>query len=203
MMYQYENNLYKAGCKYIAGVDEVGRGPLAGPVVAAAVVLDKDYIIEGLNDSKKLSEKKREFLFDEIEKYAIEIKYTFIWPFEIDKINILEASKKAMRLSIDALSKYDHILIDAVKLNYENSTSIIKGDTLSASIAAASIVAKVIRDRYMVELSKKHPEYGFDKHKGYGTKKHIEALNEYGVLEEIHRKSFAPVQRIGQLSLNF
>ncbi|QVK21711.1 ribonuclease HII [Mycoplasmatota bacterium] len=203
MMYQFENELYSKGLRYIAGVDEVGRGPLAGPVVAAAVVLDKDIIIEGLDDSKKLSEKKRKYLFDQINLYALEVEYCFIWPNEIDQINILEASKKAMMNSINSLKNCDHILIDAVKLDYENSTSIIKGDSKSASIAAASIIAKVIRDRYMVELGKKYPSYDFENNKGYGTKKHILALEEFGAIDEVHRKSFAPVSRLNQVKFNF
>ncbi len=194
-MYEYEKDLLKKGHKYIAGCDEVGRGPLAGPVVAAAVILDPDNPIEGLNDSKKLSEKKRNFLSKEIIAKAIAYKIEYIYPKEIDKINILQASKKAMINAINALKIVPtFVLSDAMDLKEINIPylSIIKGDAKSATIAAASIIAKVERDNYMVELSKKYPEYGFEKHKGYPTKAHLEALRKYGVLD-LYRKSYRPV----------
>ena len=194
-MYSYENKLIKKGHLYIAGCDEVGRGPLAGPVVAAAVILDPDVLIEGLNDSKKLSEKKRIALDIEIRDKAIAFKIIYIYPEEIDDINIYQASKKAMIMAIKNLNpKPSFVLSDAMPLGeigipYE---SIIKGDSKSATIAAASIIAKVERDNYMMKLGEEYPEYGFEKHKGYPTKQHVEALNKYGVLD-IHRKTYKPV----------
>lgn len=197
-MYSYENRLIAQGHIYIAGCDEVGRGPLAGPVVAAAVILDKDNKIEGLNDSKKLSEKKRMILDKEIKEKALAYHIVYIWPEEIDKINIYQASKKAMIEAIKSLKQQPtYILSDAMPLGdigipYE---SIIKGDAKSATIAAASIIAKQERDRYMIEISKKYPAYGFEKHKGYPTKLHLEALKQHGVLD-IHRKTYKPVYEI-------
>ncbi len=200
-MKEYENELYKNGIKYIAGIDEVGRGPLVGPVVTAAVILPIDYYDERINDSKKLSEKKREMLYDVIMENAISVGIGISSNEVIDEINILEATKKAMLESINNLSvKPEHLLIDAVKLNTDiPQTSIIKGDAKSQSIAAASIIAKVTRDRMLVELDKLHPEYDFKHNKGYGTKKHIEALYKYGALKE-HRKSFEPVKSIVEKS---
>lgn len=193
MMYQYENELYKKGYRHIAGTDEVGRGPLAGPLVCAAVILNRDVIIDGLNDSKKLSEKKREALFDEIKEKAHAYSIVYIDEATIDEINIYQASKKGMLKAIEKLpTKAEYVLSDAMPLGDIPHQSIIKGDSKSASIAAASILAKVERDRFMVELAKKYPEYGFEKHKGYPTKQHLEALNKYGVLD-IHRKSYKPV----------
>ncbi len=196
-MKEYENELYKTGIKYIGGVDEVGRGPLVGPVVTACVILPKDFYDERINDSKKLSEKRREELYDVIMNNAISVGIGESSEKVIDKINILEATKKAMKEAISKCSiKPEHVLIDAVKLDIDiPSTSIIKGDAKSQSIAAASIIAKVTRDRMMYELDKKHPEYGFAKNKGYGTKQHIEALYKYGPLKE-HRKTFEPVSSI-------
>ncbi len=197
-MYEFERELLNKGHNYIAGCDEVGRGPLAGPVVAAAVILDPFNKIEGLNDSKKLSEKKRNRLSKEIKEKAIAYKITYIYPKEIDKINIYQASKKAMIESILALDvKPSFVLSDAMPLKELGIPylSIIKGDTKSATIAAASIIAKVDRDNYMIELGKKYPEYGFDKHKGYPTKMHLEALKKYGVLD-IYRKTYKPVYDI-------
>jgi len=194
-MYSYEKELLKNGHLYIAGCDEVGRGPLAGPVVAAAVILDPNVLIIGLNDSKQLSERKRIALDVEIRNKALAFKIVYIYPKEIDKINIYQASKKAMIMAIEGLNpKPSFILSDAMPLNELNIPfeSIIKGDTKSATIAAASIIAKVERDNYMIEMSKKYPEYGFEKHKGYPTKQHVEALNKYGVLD-IHRKTYKPV----------
>ena len=204
-MYQYENNALEQGFKYITGTDEVGRGPLAGPVVAAAVTLNPDDHIDGLNDSKKLSEKKRNVLYEEIMKRAIDVKVVYIWPKEIDQINIYQASKKAMLEAINDIEKCDYVLSDAMPLNSLDIPfeSIIKGDSKSASIAAASIIAKVERDNYMVSIAKEYPEYGFEKHKGYPTKMHLEALRKYGVTP-IHRKTYKPVSDVlnTQLSLN-
>lgn len=196
-MKEFEDELYLKGINYIAGVDEVGRGPLVGPVVTAAVILPKDFIDERINDSKKLTEKKRELLYNVIMENAISVGIGMSSNEVIDEINILEATKKAMIEAISNLNvKPEHILIDAVKLNVDiPSTSIIKGDAKSQSIAAASIIAKVTRDRMMVELDKEHPEYDFKHNKGYGTKKHIDAIYKYGVLPE-HRKTFAPISEI-------
>ena len=194
-MYSYENALLKEGHLYIAGCDEVGRGPLAGPVVAAAVILNPDVVIDGLNDSKKLTEKKRVVLDKEIREKALAFKIIYIYPKEIDKINIYQASKKAMIEAIKELNPQpSFVLSDAMPLKELGIPfeSIIKGDTKSATIAAASIIAKVERDSYMVEMSKLYPEYGFEKHKGYPTKQHVEALNKYGVLD-IHRTTYKPV----------
>lgn len=192
-MKEYENELYNKGIKYIAGVDEVGRGPLVGPVVTAAVILPVDFYDERINDSKKVTEKKREMLYDVIMENAVSVGIGMSSSEAIDEINILEATKKAMKEALNNLSvKPEHVLIDAVKLDIDiPSTSIIKGDAKSQSIAAASIIAKVTRDRMMYELDKDHPEYDFAHNKGYGTKKHIEAIKKYGILKE-HRKSFAP-----------
>lgn len=196
-MKEFEDELYLKGINYIAGVDEVGRGPLVGPVVTAAVILPKDFVDERINDSKKLTEKKRELLYNVIMENAISVGIGMSSNEVIDEINILEATKKAMIEAISNLNvKPEHILIDAVKLNVDiPSTSIIKGDAKSQSIAAASIIAKVTRDRMMVELDKEHPEYDFKHNKGYGTKKHIDAIYKYGVLPE-HRKTFAPISEI-------
>ena len=200
-MKEYESELYKNGINLIAGVDEVGRGPLVGPVVCAAVILTKDFFDERINDSKKLTEKKRELLYDVIYENAISVGIGMCTNEEIDEINILEATKKAMKEAINNLSvKPEHVLIDAVKLDIDiPSTSIIKGDAKSESIAAASIIAKVTRDRMLVELDKLHPEYDFKHNKGYGTKKHIEAIYKYGVLKE-HRKTFAPISEMTKVS---
>ena len=199
--WKYEKELLEQGIRIIGGVDEVGRGPLVGPVVTAAVILPKDFYDERINDSKKLTEKKRELLYDVIMENAISVGIGMSSNEVIDEINILEATKKAMLEAISKLSvKPDHLLIDAVKLNTDiPQTAIIKGDAKSESIAAASIIAKVTRDRMLIELDKKHPEYDFNHNKGYGTKKHIEALYKYGVLKE-HRKTFEPVKSIVEKS---
>lgn len=191
---EYERDLYKQNIKLIAGIDEVGRGPLCGPVVACACILPENYHLEGLNDSKKVSEKKREKLYKILINDAISYGLGIISPKRIDEINILEATKEAMKEAVNNLCiKPEHLLIDAVKLDIDiPSTSIIKGDASSASIAAASIIAKVTRDRMMIELGKKYPEYGFERHKGYGTKTHIEAIKKYGVLD-FYRFTFAPI----------
>ena len=191
-MKKFENEKREKGYKLICGVDEAGRGPLCGPVVAGAVILKKDEFIEGINDSKKLSEKKREKLFDEIKEKAIAVGVGIVYQEEIDEINILNATKKAMKMAVENLEvKPDFVLIDGnqnVKLEME-SEPVVKGDALSISIAAASIIAKVTRDRMLIEDDKKYPEYGFAKHKGYGTKAHIEAIKKYGLCP-LHRKTF-------------
>lgn len=191
---EYENALYKDGINLIAGVDEVGRGPLCGPVVAAACILPKGYILEGLDDSKKLTEKKRDLYYDILLRDCISYGIGIVEPKRIDEINILEASKEAMKIAISNLNPLpEHVLIDAIKLNLDMpSTSIIKGDALSQSIAAASVIAKVTRDRMMYDLDKMYPEYGYASHKGYPTKKHIEAVMEYGV-KDFYRFTFSPI----------
>jgi ribonuclease HII len=191
---EYENKLYKEGFNFIAGIDEVGRGPLVGPVVTAAVIFPKDFNNEQINDSKKLNEKKREYLYNIIKENALSIGIGIVDNNRIDEINILNATKEAMIKAIKNLTiKPDYLLIDAVKLDIDiKSDSIIKGDEKSLSIAAASIIAKVTRDRMMYDLDKKYPEYDFKNNKGYGTKSHIEAIKKYGILNE-HRISFKPV----------
>ncbi|MBQ9658601.1 MAG: ribonuclease HII [Clostridia bacterium] len=190
---QIENDLHKKGFKYICGIDEAGRGPLAGPVVVASVVMPENSMIEGINDSKKISEKKREELYDKIINEAISYGVGIVGQDEIDDINILNATKKGLTSSLQELTvKPDLILVDALEhintlgIPYE---SIIKGDAKAYSISAASIIAKVTRDRIMREWAKVYPEYGFDGHKGYGTAKHIQAIKEHGICS-IHRKTF-------------
>jgi len=192
---KYEKELYDTGIKLIAGVDEVGRGPLVGPVVAAAVILPENYVLEGLTDSKKLSEKKRDKYYDIIMEDAIAVGIGEISPEKIDEVNIYEASKLAMIEALNNLSvKPEHVLIDAMPLDLDvPSTSIIHGDALSLSIAAASVIAKVTRDRMMYELHKKYPEYHFDKHKGYPTKLHLQSLEKFGPLEN-YRFTYKPVR---------
>lgn len=194
-LYEYEEKLYQDGVNYIAGVDEVGRGPLNGPVVSACVVLPRDFVLEGLNDSKKLSEKKRNVFFDVIMEKALGVGIGIVGPEEIDEINIYEASKKSMMIAIENCKcNIDHVLIDAMKLDLDvPSTSIIKGDSKSITIAAASVIAKVTRDEMMYELDEKYPMYGYRFHKGYPTKKHIEAINKYGLIEG-YRKTYGPVK---------
>ena len=193
--YEYERNLYLNGVNYIAGVDEVGRGPLIGPVVSACVILPKDFILEGLTDSKKLSEHKRDYFYNVIKENALGIGIGIVSPEEIDEINIYEASKKSMMLAIESCNhKIDHVLIDAMKLDLDiPSTSIIKGDIKSISISAASVIAKVTRDKMMYELDNKYPMYGFANHKGYPTKKHIEAIHKYGLIDG-YRKTYGPIK---------
>lgn len=192
-MFDYENKYKELGCTYIAGVDEAGRGPLAGPVCVAIAImpLDGDKIISKINDSKKLTEKCRNALYDEIIATAIDYHIELIDEKTIDEINILNATKLGMKNCIEKIStRPDVVLIDAVKIDTNVQTeSIIKGDALSYNIAAASILAKVTRDRLMLEYANKYPEYDFQKHKGYGTKAHIEKLIEYGPCD-IHRRSF-------------
>ncbi len=195
-MYQYENELIRHGIRVIAGVDEVGRGPLVGNVVAACVVLPLHYQLEGLTDSKKLSEKKREKFYDILMHDALAVGIGRVSPKKIDEVNIYEATKIAMKEAIFLANqqiKLEHVLIDAMPLEVEiPTTSIIKGDALSLSIAAASVIAKVTRDRELYELDKIYPMYDFAHNKGYGTKKHLLALSEYGICK-YHRVSYAPV----------
>ena len=191
-MLEYEKQFLKEGDKYIAGIDEAGRGPLAGPVVVAGVImpLDECDIIDGINDSKKLSAKKRDTLYDLIIEKAIDVQVAVVDHLTIDRDNILNATKGGMIQCINGFKKVDRVLIDAVKLNAQVPTlAIIHGDALSYSIAAASIVAKVTRDRLMLEFDKQYPQYNFAKHKGYGTAEHIRLLKEHGPCP-IHRRSF-------------
>lgn len=191
-MCEIENERRKKGYKYIAGVDEAGRGPLAGPVYAAAVILPEGMLIEGINDSKKLSEKKREELFDVICEKASAYCIAEVSHTRIDEINILNATFEAMNKAVNGLNiRPDYVLIDGnrikgMELPHE---TVVKGDAKSISIAAASILAKVSRDRAMYEMARQYPLYGFDKHKGYGTKAHCDAILKYGACE-IHRRSF-------------
>ncbi len=197
-MSKYEQKLYSEGVTYIAGVDEVGRGPLAGPVVAAAVILPSTAKLYGINDSKKLSETKRNEFAKKIQQEAVAIGIGIVSSEEIDEINIYEATKKAMLQAISQIERIDHLLIDAMHLKVNiPQTAIIHGDACSISIAAASIIAKVTRDKMMKELSIKYPQYGFDRHMGYGTKAHIEALQDYGIIPE-HRRSFSPIKEMTQ-----
>ena len=195
--YKYERELKDTGIKYIAGVDEVGRGPLVGPVVTACVVLPEKFYLDGLTDSKKLSEKKRNYYYEEIKKQALGIGIGECSAEEIDKYNIYEATKIAMKRAINNClkeCKIEHILIDAMKLDLDiPTTSIIKGDLKSITISAASVIAKVTRDKLMRELDIKYPMYDFKKNVGYPTKEHIAAINKYGILKE-HRKTFGPVK---------
>ena len=192
--YKYERELNEKGIILIAGVDEVGRGPLIGPVVAAAVILPKNYKLDGLTDSKKLSEKKREYYFEIIKRDALAIGIGIIDEKRIDEINIYESTKEAMKMAIDNLEvKPEHILIDAMPLDLDiPTTSIIKGDLLSITISAASVIAKVTRDHMLYELDKEYPMYDLKNNKGYGTKKHIEAIKKYGITK-YHRLSYKPV----------
>ncbi len=194
---EYEKDLYAKGYKLIAGCDEAGRGPLVGPVVAAAVILPMNYHLDGLNDSKQLSEKKREQFFKIINEEAISVGVGIVDAKTIDEINILEASRLAMNIALDNLKiKPEYILTDAMKLNRDVPVlPIIHGDALSLSIAAASVIAKVTRDHIMVEFSKKHPEYEIATHKGYPTKKHLELIKKYGIIEE-YRQTYKPVKEI-------
>ena len=197
-LYQYEHDLWNNGINYIGGVDEVGRGPLIGPVVTACVVLPKDFYLEGLTDSKKLTEKKRDIFYDYIMEHALAVSVGMMDEKVIDEVNIYEATKLAMYQAINKCPiKQEHVLIDAMKLENLDipSTSIIKGDAKSVTIAAASVIAKVTRDRMMIELDKKYPMYGFKSHKGYPTKKHVEAILKYGLIDG-YRKTFKPISEI-------
>ncbi len=194
-MLEYEKKLWDAGYEFVAGVDEAGRGPLAGPVYAAAVIFPKGLVLEGVNDSKKLTEKKREQLYDVIKENAIAYSIVSVDEKEIDKINILNAAMKAFKLALDNLSKKaDFALLDGnrapqMDIPYE---AVVKGDAKVQAIAAASILAKVERDRYITEMDKLYPQYGFAKHKGYPTKEHKEAVAKYGP-SPIHRVTFRGV----------
>lgn len=190
--YSIENEYREKGFNIICGVDEAGRGPLAGPVYAAAVILPSDCVIEGLNDSKKLTEKKREALFDEIKDKALAYGIASADEKEIDEINILNATFLAMKRAINSLSvKPDLALIDGNQKPHTDieEVTVIKGDAKSMSIAAASVLAKVSRDRFMLEMAEKYPQYEFARHKGYGTKLHYEKIAQYGVCD-IHRRTF-------------
>lgn len=192
MDYTYEHNAYLRGFTAVCGIDEAGRGPLAGPVCAAAVLLPEGVVIDGLNDSKKLSEKKRELLFPVIEENALAFGIGFADEKEIDEINILQATFLAMRRAFDAMQRRcDYVLVDGNRMPPMPvpGETVVKGDAKSPSIAAASILAKVSRDRVMLEYAKQYPEYQFEKHKGYGTKAHVEALHAFGP-SPIHRRTF-------------
>lgn len=195
-LYKYEKELYNKGINLIGGIDEVGRGPLIGPVVAACVILPKDFVLDGLTDSKKLSEKKR-IAFDKvIRQKAIAIGIGEIDEKIIDEVNIYEATKLAMKKAVDNMDiKPEHLLIDAMPLDIGiDSTSIIKGDSKSISIAAASVIAKVYRDNLLDEMDKIYPMYDLKNNKGYPTKKHLEAIDEYGICK-YHRLSYGPVAK--------
>lgn len=198
-LYQYEHELEQKGITYIGGVDEVGRGPLIGPVVTACCVLPKNFECPGLTDSKKLSEKKRNLYFEYIKEHAIAYGIGMCSPEEIDEENIYKATQIAMKRAILEVQKQiplEYVLIDAMPLDLDiPTTSIIKGDAKSISIAAASVLAKVTRDQMMYELDKKYPMYGFAKHKGYPTKAHIEAIHQYGLIDG-YRKTYAPVKEM-------
>lgn len=195
-LWQYEKDLQAKGINIIGGTDEAGRGPLYGPVVAACVVLPQGFELEGLNDSKKLTEKKRNIFYDYIVENTIYGIGT-VSAEEIDKINIYEASRKAMVEAIRKVQKQiplEYVLSDAMPIDIDVPVMpIIKGDAKSASIAAASVIAKVTRDRILYEIDKKHPEYGFKNHKGYPTKKHLEAINKYGLIDG-YRKTYGPIK---------
>ena len=194
-LYEYEEKLINDGVKLIGGIDEVGRGPLVGPVVAACVILPLNYELPGLNDSKKLTEKRREEFYKILMQDAISIGIGIIDEKIIDEVNIYEATKLAMKDAINNCQiKPEHVLIDAMKLGIDiPSTSIIKGDAKSLSIAAASVIAKVTRDHMLIELDKTYPMYDFTHNKGYPTKKHVEAIYKYGITP-FHRKTFSPVK---------
>lgn len=204
-LYKFEEELYDTGFQAICGVDEAGRGPLAGPVVVAACILPPFLRIEGINDSKQLTSKKRQELYKRIMKEALDYNIVFISVEEVDELNIYQATKKGMLEAIRGLKlSPDHVLIDAMPLNELEISheSIIHGDARCASVAAASILAKVTRDNYMEKMDIKYPNYGFKKHKGYGTKLHFEALEKYGPCP-IHRKTFFPVSKYYSKQLSF
>lgn len=201
--YEYEAKYYQEGFDYIIGLDEAGRGPMAGELVVAGVVFPKGFYDERINDSKQLSAKKREQLYDLIIENALFYNIEIISVEDVDKLNVYQASKQGMEKCLELL-KQDNMfaLTDAMPIDYPDHLSIIKGDAKSISIAAASILAKVTRDRLMENYALEYPEYGFEKHKGYVTKLHKEALEKYGVCP-IHRKSFAPVQKILSKQMSF
>jgi ribonuclease HII len=197
-IYQHDESFHGKGFLRIAGIDEAGRGPLAGPVVAAAVILKESIRIDGLRDSKKVPEKEREPLFSGVQNAALDIGIGIVGPEEIDRLNILKATRLAMKLAVENLSPQpDFLIIDAVSLPLVPIQQIhpIKGESVSASVAAASIIAKVTRDRIMVECSKQYPQYHFDRHKGYSTKEHMELIQLYGPCP-VHRKSFCKVMTL-------
>ncbi|MCD8502730.1 MAG: ribonuclease HII [Bacillaceae bacterium] len=191
----YEKELYDKGVRYIAGIDEVGRGPLVGPVVAAAVILPVEFKLYGLTDSKKLSKEKRDDFYEIINREAIAVGVGIITPAKIDQVNIYEATKLAMLQAIHQLNvQAEHLLIDAMRLPIAiEQTSIVKGDSKSISIAASSVIAKVTRDKVMENLHLKYPQYGFNKNMGYPTAEHLQAIEEHGICSE-HRRSFGPVR---------
>ncbi len=204
-LYEYEEALYDQGNQLICGVDEAGRGPLAGPVVVAACILPPFLRIEGINDSKQLTAKKREELFKIIVKNAVAYQIVFVSEADVDLLNIYQATKKGMLEAIRGLEVTpDHVLIDAMPLGELKipHTSIIHGDARCASVAAASILAKVTRDEFMEKMDVKYPNYGFKKNKGYGTKAHMEALEKYGPCP-IHRKTYAPVSKYFSRQMSF
>ncbi len=197
-LYENEKRLWNLGYENIAGCDEAGRGPLFGPVVAASVILPHDFVLEGLNDSKKLSEKKRDYYYPIIMEKALAVSVSVVEADEIDKINIYEASRQGMLRATNSLKvKPDYIITDAMPLDGFTSVpheAIIKGDAKSITIAAASVIAKVTRDRLMYEIDKAHPEYEFKKHKGYPTKKHLELIEKYGIIDG-YRRTYGPVKK--------
>lgn len=197
-LYEIEKRLWNLGYENIAGCDEAGRGPLFGPVVAASVILPHDFVLEGLNDSKKLSEKKRDYYYPIIMEKALAVSVSIVEADEIDKINIYEASRQGMLRATNSLKvKPDYIITDAMPLDGFTSVpheAIIKGDAKSITIAAASVIAKVTRDRIMYEIDKVHPEYEFKKHKGYPTKKHLELIEKYGIIDG-YRRTYGPVKK--------
>ncbi|GAE33934.1 ribonuclease HII [Halalkalibacter akibai] len=195
-MTKYELKLRSQGFHLIAGIDEVGRGPLAGPVVAAAVILPNDFKLLGLTDSKKLSKEKREAFAKIIKEQATAYSIQMIHADKIDEINIYESTKLAMTKAVHELNKVDHLLLDAINLDLDiPQTSLIKGDQKSITIAAASVLAKVTRDQYMTEIELEFPGYGFHQHVGYGTKEHLQAVSRLGITRE-HRKSFRPIKEM-------
>lgn len=205
-MLTYEEELYNEEITVIAGADEAGRGPLAGPLVVAACVLPRDFNHELINDSKKLTEKKREQAFEIIIQNAVAYHIEIISVEQIDKSNIYQESKQGMITCFSKIAaKPQYFLTDAIPLEVygDKNISLIKGDSKSKNIAAASILAKVTRDRIMIELDKKYPEYGFKSHKGYGTKKHIEAIKTLGLIEGVHRLSYEPCKTIYRKILLF
>ena len=198
-LYQYEHELWNQGVEYVGGVDEVGRGPLIGPVVTACVVLPHDFILPGLTDSKKLSEKKRDQFYDYIMEHAIAVEIGMDSPERIDEINIYQASKEAMIKAINQVKEkipLQYVLTDAMPMELDIPVlPIVKGDAKSITIAAASVVAKVARDRMMIALDEKYPQYVFKNHKGYPTKKHLEAIRTYGLIDG-YRKTYGPVKEL-------
>ena len=201
--YEYEEKYYQAGYDYIIGLDEAGRGPMAGELVVAGVIFPKGYYDERINDSKQLSSKKRDILYNLIIENALFYNIEIISVEDVDRLNVYQASKKGMEKCVEVLKQENMFaLSDAMPINYQDHLAIIKGDAKSISIAAASILAKVTRDRLMVSHALQYPEYGFEKHKGYVTKAHKEALEKFGPCP-IHRKSFAPVAKVLSKQMSF